>query len=113
MADAASGGRGRRTIRPMPSRWPRLLLLVLALIAVAAPVASAALVPDPTWIAGFYDGADGDEILLLVWDGAPAAVGSPPALCGPAATTLAPAARGETVAARLACAADSRAPPRR
>jgi hypothetical protein len=71
------------------------------------------LVPDPTWIGGFYDGADGDEILLLVWDGAPAAIGSPPALCGPAATTLAPAARGKTVAARLACAADSRAPPLR
>ena len=113
MADAASGCRRRRTIRLMPSRWPRLLLLVLALIAVAAPAASAALVPDPTWIGGFYDGADGDEILLLVWDGAPAAVGSPPALCGPAATTLAPAARGKSVAARLACAADSRAPPRR
>ena len=52
----------------------RLLTLVLLLVALAAPVLAAANVPDPTWIAGVYDGADADEILALVWDQTPAAM---------------------------------------
>jgi len=36
-------------------------LIVLPAIAFASP-------PDPSWIAGFYDGADGDDIVCLVYE---------------------------------------------
>ena len=36
-------------------------LIVLPAIALASP-------PDPSWIAGIYDGADGDEIVNLVYE---------------------------------------------
>src|SRR5207244_13582410 len=45
---------------------------VFVALVVLAPVIAAADVPDPTWIGGFYDGADGDELGALVWDQSPA-----------------------------------------
>ncbi len=39
-----------------------LLVLVLATL---APLASASP-PDPSWIGGFYDAADGDDVILAV-----------------------------------------------
>jgi len=36
-------------------------LILLPAIAVASP-------PDPSWIAGIYDGADGDDIVILVYE---------------------------------------------
>lgn len=36
------------------------------MLAAGARLIAAASVPDPTWIAGVYDGADGDEVLALV-----------------------------------------------
>ena len=38
-----------------------LALILLPAIAFASP-------PDPSWIAGFYDGADGDDIVSLVYE---------------------------------------------
>jgi hypothetical protein len=55
----------------------RLVVLLAVLVALAAPIVAAANVPDPTWIAGLYDGGDGDEALALAWDSAgltPAAI---------------------------------------
>ena len=51
-----------------------LVALVLALTAFVAPMVAAVVVPDPTWIGGLYDGADGDEAVLLVWDHSAAVV---------------------------------------
>ena len=42
-----------------------LVLLVVGVLAGLAPVAHASP-PDPTWIAGFYDGADLDDIVLAI-----------------------------------------------
>lgn len=50
----------------------RLIAVVLAITASIAPVVAASMVPDPTWIGGFYDGADGDELATLNWDRAAA-----------------------------------------
>jgi len=56
---------------PEPSRCTRqaiatglpilLSLILLPAIAFASP-------PDPSWVAGFYDGADGDDIVSLVYE---------------------------------------------
>src|SRR5215472_14615725 len=56
-----------------------LALILLPTLAFASP-------PDPSWVAGFYDGADGDEIVTLVYetsaanDTALSHVGPPPCL---------------------------------
>src|SRR5262245_3167569 len=42
-----------------------LALLVLAVVAGLVPLAHASP-PDPTWIAGFYDGADFDDVVLAI-----------------------------------------------
>ena len=63
----------------MPVRR-RLVALVLALAAFVAPMVAAIVVPDPTWIGGLYDGADGDEAATLVWDHSSAVVPSPSSL---------------------------------
>jgi hypothetical protein len=44
-----------------------LLLLALAIALFLAPIAGASMVPDPTWIAGLYDGGDNDELAIL-WE---------------------------------------------
>lgn len=49
----------------MMRRWFRFALLVPV---VFAPVLAASIIPDPDWIGGFFDGADGDEIAALVFD---------------------------------------------
>jgi hypothetical protein len=54
--------------------WTRGLLLALVVALFLAPIAGAAMVPDPTWIGGVYDGADGDEVAILVWDRSSAVV---------------------------------------
>src|SRR5437870_10579457 len=55
----------------VPRRRAGFVTVFVALV-VLAPVIAAADVPDPTWIGGFYDGADGDELGALVWDQSPA-----------------------------------------
>lgn len=49
---------------PMIPRPPLTALLVLVL-ATLGPLASASP-PDPGWIGGFYDAADGDDVILAV-----------------------------------------------
>ena len=56
---------------PVPSRPVRqaiaaALPVVLALILL--PPLAFASPPDPSWVAGFYDGADGDDIVSLIYD---------------------------------------------
>ena len=97
----------------MPSIWRCAVLVALIALSLVAPVAGAAMVPDPTWVAGLYDGADGDEVLVQVGDDAPGVVVSRPALCGPGANVPAPAAPAEAAATRAVVAAASRAPPLR
>jgi len=49
---------------PMIPRLPLTALLVLVLSTLGA-MASASP-PDPSWIGGFYDAADGDDVVLAV-----------------------------------------------
>ena len=49
---------------PMIPRLPLTALLVLVL-STLGPLASASP-PDPGWIGGFYDAADGDDVILAV-----------------------------------------------
>ena len=58
--------------RALPTFLPVVVAVVLLpLIAFASP-------PDPSWVAGIYDGADGDDIVTLVDDIASIEAGSPP-----------------------------------
>ena len=93
-------------------RWMRGLLLTLVLALFVAPIAGAAMVPDPTWIGGVYDGGDGDEVAILVWDRTSAVVPVIAALPSPAgALFLEPPAPVVVVSTQLPQPA-SRAPPR-
>jgi len=56
-------------------------LLLLAALAIH-PVLAHASPPDPSWIPGVYDGADFDDVVLLVASGYPAA--APAAIEAPA-----------------------------
>src|SRR5205809_7295727 len=55
----------------VPRRRAGFVTVFVALV-VLAPVIAAADVPDPTWIGGFYDGADAADLGPLVWDQSPA-----------------------------------------
>src|SRR5438445_13882281 len=55
----------------VPRRRAGFVTVFVALV-VLAPVIAAADVPDPTWIGGFYDGADRGELGPLLWDQSPA-----------------------------------------
>jgi hypothetical protein len=88
------------------------LVVGLAFVAFLGPVAAATIVPDPDWIGGFFDGADGDELAALVWD---RSVGAPPTLpivlvllCAALLAPLVP----PPAPPGFAPAASSRAPPR-
>lgn len=89
----------------------RLVLLVALLVTFIAPVVSAALVPDLTWIGGWYDGADGDEAVGLVFDRGLAV--APPArpILEPGGTWTAPPASSPHVVDAAPRATRSRAPP--
>jgi hypothetical protein len=60
----------------MPFRR-RLILLVVGAIALLAPLAYASP-PDPAWIAGFWDNADYDDVVLLVTSAVGTADSHPP-----------------------------------
>jgi hypothetical protein len=94
-------------------RWceRRALLLVLATVLLVAPAVGATMVPDPTWIGGMYDGGDGDEVAILMWDrtaGVVPEITPPPAPSS--AVWLEPPAPPVAVSAPLPRPA-SRAPP--
>ena len=84
----ASPLRQSATIDPMRRTWRDWVVLTLGLAVLLAPVGGAAMVPDATWIPGLYDGADGDEVLALVWDNTPAVASSLVALHAPVGTLL-------------------------
>lgn len=48
-------------------RATALLLLLVGVLVVAKPMAFAGP-PDPTWLAGVYDGADGDDAVIQAMD---------------------------------------------
>lgn len=56
------------TTIPGVSPIARGLLLVLVAALFLVPVGGALVVPDFTQFGGVYDGADGDEVAILVWD---------------------------------------------
>src|SRR5215467_4694059 len=58
----------RRPRRPSVNsmRLAMFLSIVVALILIV-PMALASP-PDPSWIAGIYDGADGDDVVTLVYE---------------------------------------------
>jgi len=71
------------TAEPSPSMWRAMSLslpIVLALILL--PVIAFAIPVDPSWIAGIYDDADGDDIVSLVSETS-AANTAPPSHLGP------------------------------
>lgn len=89
----------------------RPLLLVWLVVLIAAPIAAAVLVPDPSWVGGVYDSGDSDAVVQLLWD---LAGGIVPIVALPAAL---PGSRHDArpvivaFAARPAARADCRAPP--
>jgi len=52
--------------RPIGQAVPFFLPIVLTLILL--PLIAFASPPDPSWIAGVYDGADGDDIVTFVYE---------------------------------------------
>ena len=71
----------QQTPPPKPSRsmWRAICtLLPIALALILLPVIAFASPPDPSWIAGIYDGADGDDIVSLVYETSATNVTVPP-----------------------------------
>ena len=95
----------------MPARRG-LVALVLSLAAFVAPMVAAVVVPDPTWIGGLYDGGDGDEAVMLVWDHSSAVVPAGLAPIGLVATFVADAPARVAIVSLPSCSPSSRAPPR-
>ena len=48
------------------------VLLLIVPVLILLPTIAFASPPDPSWIAGIYDGADGDDIVMLVYETAAA-----------------------------------------
>jgi hypothetical protein len=92
----------------MDRRRAILWLIVVALL--LGPVASATIVPDPTWIAGVYDGGDGDEVAIL-WDHMPAVVPAVSVPLTPASQLLPTMSAAVTFVSRPLPRCSSRAPP--
>src|SRR5215468_12517977 len=67
-----SGSRPRASRTPLTGLYPspsrvNFTLLAVVLVLILLPVIAFASPPDPSWIAGIYDGADGDDIVMLVY----------------------------------------------
>ncbi len=56
----------RQRPRHEPSAARSLLIAVVAMVVALIPVIAAASPPDPTWIGGIYDAADGDDLVALI-----------------------------------------------
>jgi hypothetical protein len=60
------------------SMWRALfILLPIAPALILLPALAFASPPDPSWIAGIYDGADGDDIVSLVYETSAAKTAAP------------------------------------
>src|SRR5499433_1870313 len=106
----------QQTPPPEPSRsmWRALfILLPIAPALILLPAIAFASPPAPSWIAGIYDGADGDDIVSLVYEtsaaktAAPSHVGPLPCLLEISLESLVRSAPGN----RFTCG--PRAPPAR
>ena len=58
----------RQRSRSEPSLARALPIVFVALALAVLPTLAAASPPDPAWIGGIYDAADGDEIVTLIGD---------------------------------------------
>lgn len=95
----------------MPLRR-RLILLVVAAIASLAPLAYASP-PDPAWIAGFWDNADYDDVVLLATSAVGTADSDPPyvTVSIPVAVASVSSPDESPLSARPRSSWDTRAPP--
>ena len=93
---------------------PRALLVLLLVLVVAGltPLAKASP-PDPTWVAGFWDDADYDDVVLLICATAAALPepSAPPRATREVVATIEPAEPAKPPLA-VPASAPSRAPPR-
>ncbi|HME93197.1 MAG TPA: hypothetical protein VKN16_03115 [Methylomirabilota bacterium] len=98
--------------------WPSLrapLLAVVLTTAIALPALAHASPPDSTWIAGVYDDADSDDVIVRVTSAAGDVASGPPADLRPLhALVLGLVPCAESATASLAdLTAQPRAPPTR
>ena len=98
--------------------WPSLRAPLLAMVlttAIALPALAHASPPDSTWIAGVYDDADSDDVIVRVTSAAGDVASGPPADLRPLyALVLGLAPCAESAPASLAdLTAQPRAPPAR
>ena len=88
-----SGSRPRGSRMPLSGLSPstsrvNFTLLPVVLVLLLLPVIAFASPPDPSWIAGIYDAADADDIVILVYETtatsapAPSPIPSLPCLLG-------------------------------
>jgi hypothetical protein len=90
-----------------------LLIGLLLLVPVAVPGLAHASPPDPTWIPGIYDDADGDDVVTLIASGSAAAPSATAAASFIPLVVPLPGTREPSPLARWTCAAPPRAPPAR
>ena len=62
------GLRPRRQLLTDPARRAITTIFPVVLALILLPSIAFASPPDPSWVAGFYDGADGDDIVSLVYE---------------------------------------------
>ena len=71
---------GQQMPTPQPSHivWGAISTsLPIVLVLILLPALAFATPPDPSWIAGIYDGADGDDIVILVYQTSAASAPAP------------------------------------
>ena len=77
--------RPRRQLLTCPARQAMRTTLSVVLALILLPLIAFASPPDPSWIAGFYDGDDGDDVLNLIYETSAAESAAPshigPLLC--------------------------------
>jgi len=96
-----------------PDRSRGLLIWVIFAVSALLPGLAHASPPDPSWISGVYDDADGDDVILLLTSGTGGLAAIPPTELRPP-SVLAAGLSGSAQSASLAPSASalhSRAPP--
>jgi hypothetical protein len=92
-------------------RWLALVaLLLVGPLFTLTPLAQATP-QDPTWIAGIYDGADYDDVVLLITTDGGIAPSVPPQVFGGVAVEASPAHAVALVSTAPPSRLQSRAPP--
>ena len=104
-----------RAVASLHVMWRALAALLPRKVAIGAlillPTLGFASPPDPPWIAGIYDGADGDDIVNLVYDTAAAHMADGPHITArPCLRKLAPESIAQGVSSHR-FAGKPRAPP--